>query len=157
MRALHVFGFLLMAAIPMYGADTDPVKFFKLDFTTKELDGNKTISSHTYSVRAGADKGGSASIRTGSRVPYNNAYIDAGINFDIHNFSEAGGEVSLDVVADISSFVENPERPQLPVIRQNKWVSKVSAKIGKPTMIFSSDDLSSKHQIIVEFTATPIH
>jgi len=41
-------------------------------------------------------------------------------------------------------------------VRQNKWGSIVLVALRKPTVIFSSDDLTSKHQVQLELTATPI-
>lgn len=164
MKILPIIGVLLGAASCVHAADTNPPKFFKLDFTEKELDGTKTISSHTYSVRVSTAPPGTASIRTGSKVPAISnpsgefTYIEIGVNFDIRQFQEVGGEVSLGLVADISSIAEDAaEKTKVPLIRQNKWNSTVSAKVGKPTVVFSSDDVSSKRQMLVELTATPIH
>jgi hypothetical protein len=41
-----------------------------------------------------------------------------------------------------------------PVIRQNKWDSTVLIPIGKPTVVFSSDDLDDRGKLQVELTAT---
>ena len=43
-----------------------------------------------------------------------------------------------------------------PMIRQNRWTSNVVVPLKKPTVIFSSDDLTTKHQMQLELTATPI-
>ncbi len=43
-----------------------------------------------------------------------------------------------------------------PVIRQNVWDSTVLVPIGKPTVVFSSDDLDSKGKMQVEVTATRV-
>ena len=40
--------------------------------------------------------------------------------------------------------------------RQTKWGANVLAPLGKPTVIFSSDDLTTKGQTQLEVTATPI-
>jgi hypothetical protein len=45
----------------------------------------------------------------------------------------------------------------MPTIRQNRWVSTVAVPLKKPTVIFSSDDLTSKRQMQLELTATPIN
>jgi len=44
-----------------------------------------------------------------------------------------------------------------PTIRQNRWSSSVVVPLSKPTVIFSSDDLTSKRQFQLELTATLIH
>jgi hypothetical protein len=40
------------------------------------------------------------------------------------------------------------------LIRQTKWSSNVIVPIGKPTVIFSSDDATTKGQMQLELTAT---
>ena len=163
MKALHVLGIFVSATISLYGADADPVKFFKLDFAVKELDAGKVISSHTYSIRAATGQPGGASVRTVSKVPSmvsssaQVTYLEVGINFDVRHFKEMDGDVSLELVADISSIAEDPTAlAKSPIIRQNKWNSIVTAKVGKPTVLFTSDDVSSKRQMTVEMTATPV-
>jgi hypothetical protein len=42
------------------------------------------------------------------------------------------------------------------VIRQNKWDSSVLIPVGKPTLVFSADDLDSKGKMQVELTATKV-
>jgi hypothetical protein len=68
--------------------------------------------------------------------------------------------MSLVLVADISSVVQEPASPSAPmrppVVRQNKWNSGVIVPLKKPTVVFSSDDLTTKRQMQVELTATPI-
>jgi hypothetical protein len=59
------------------------------------------------------------------------------------------------VAAEVSSAAETPDAPA-PVIRQVKWNSPVIVPLGKPTVIFSSDDPSSKRQMQLELTARPI-
>ena len=76
---------------------------------------------------------------------------------DVHRLKEGDSEVSMELVVAVSSVVEEPtEKTRQPVIRQNQWTSMVTVKVGKPTMVFSSDDVSSKRQMSVELTATPI-
>lgn len=169
MKNLTVFTLTLVSALSLAAADANPSVFYKLDFTVRDMEAGKTIESHTYSTRMGTLQGNSnASIRTGGKVPVSTStdspltasqftYIEVGTNFDLRHFSEAGGEVSLEVVAEVSSIVGSTERLNRPIIRQNKWNSVISAKIGKPTVIFSSDDLTTKRQMVVEMTATPIH
>jgi hypothetical protein len=44
----------------------------------------------------------------------------------------------------------------MPVTRQNQWRSAVVIPVKKPTVVFSSDDVSSKRQLQLELTATPV-
>jgi hypothetical protein len=68
---------------------------------------------------------------------------------------ELQGDVALSVSAEMSSVPEGGN-PGLPVVRQNKWSSYVVVPIKKPTVIFSSDDATSKRTMQLELTATPI-
>ena len=160
--------FVLVMTTALFGADALPGKSYKIDFTVKDMEAGKTITSRTYSMRAEIGQPEVGSIRTGSKVPVPTGgssaitsmqftYIEAGVNIDVHRFREADSAVFLVVSAEVSSFVEtSSEKISQPIIRQNRWNSTVSAKIGKPTVIFSSDDVSSKRQMIIEMTATPI-
>ncbi len=167
MKIVSVIALMMAAGLSASGAMQDSPKFFKLDFVVKDSDAGKTVSSHAYSVRAAVEARDGASIRTGSKLPLATGtasggalqftYFDVGINFDVRHLRESDGEVSLELVVDVSSVVEEPtEKTRQPVIRQNKWNSLVTVKIGKPTIVFSSDDVSSKRQMSVELTASPI-
>ena len=157
---------LLLNATQGLAQNSEPPNSYRLDFTIKELEGAKTLSSRSYStivvpdLNTGINPVNTATIRTGSKVPSaagggHFTYIEVGVNIDVHNFKEMGKDLSMMVTADISSFVPDPTSTQ-PVIRQNKWSSKLLIPIRKPTVIFSSDDLTSKHQMQMELTATPI-
>jgi hypothetical protein len=65
------------------------------------------------------------------------------------------------VTGDISSFVKPSEdevqtAPNQPVIRQNRWDAAVLIPLNKPTIIFSSDDVTTKHKLQLELTASLI-
>jgi hypothetical protein len=135
-------------------------KFYKLDFAVKEVEGTKVLNSRTFSTIVHVDTQGvraaGGSIRTGSKVPAGSNYIDVGVNIDTQMVKEVQGDVALSVSAEISGTPEggNPDRP---VIRQNKWSSYVVVPVKKPTVIFSSDDATTKHTVQLELTATPIN
>jgi hypothetical protein len=70
-----------------------------------------------------------------------------------------GSELELDIVAEASGVMETgtampPGR--LPMIYQTKWTSRVDVPIRQATVLFSSEDPSSKHQLQLEVTATPV-
>jgi hypothetical protein len=161
MKSIRVITMALAAALALAGADSEPVTFYKLDFTVKEMEAGKTLDSHSYSVRIPAI-GMPASIRAGNKIPLvapngtDFTYLEVGTNFDLRHFKEVAGEVSVEVAAEVSGIPSGTEKSSKPIIRQNKWNSTVSARLGKPTMIFSSDDQSSKRQTVVEMTATPV-
>ena len=149
------------------GAAAEP-KYFHLDFVVKELEAGKTINSRAYTMTVSTD-GGRTSVRSGNKVPVpteqrhgpgapNNTqftYVDVGTNIDCWNSKEMQGQLTLWVIAEVSSAADAPDAPG-PVIRQVKWNAPVIVPLRKATVIFSSDDPSSKRQMQLELTASPI-
>jgi len=152
-----------------------PAHFYHLEFVVQEMgaDGKSTNSrSYTATVSTDArDRG--TSIRTNSRIPVpigssssgSNGtlvntqfqYIDVGVNIDARNVHELDRQLSLDLVADISSVAaSNDACLHQPVIRQNKWQAGVLISIGKATVVFTSDALDSKGSMQVVVTATSL-
>ena len=140
----------------------DGTKFYKLDFTVKDMEGARPMSSRTYSMVATTD-GPNSSVRAGSKVPIPASpgstqqftFIELGVNIDCRLIKEVQNELSLNITAEISSTGEATGPASL-IIRQNKWSSSVIVPLRKPTLIFSSDDVTTKRQIQLELTATPI-
>jgi hypothetical protein len=153
--------------------DAEPLlKFYKLDFVVKEVEGGKVLNTRSYSMTVAANLGhptsseGNAAIRTGDKIPVlgtggDTAYV--GTNIDCRSIREVERDLTLSLTADISSIPSEPAAPattaatRMPTIRQNRWVSTVAVPLKKPTVIFSSDDLTSKRQMQLELTATPIN
>jgi hypothetical protein len=137
-----------------------PEKYFRLDFVVKEVEGGKTVNARAYSITIlSGNSQSSSSLRTGTKVPIpmggNFQYVDVGVNIDCRSAKELQNQLALIVSADLSTAPsEAPMGP--PVVRQNRWSSNVLVPIRKPTVIFSSDDLTSKRQMQLELTATPI-
>jgi hypothetical protein len=158
MRMNRNWGLCLVALALTAGTclaeDSVPSKFYKLDFTVKEVEGSKVLNTRTYSVMVAAETGGQKAclIRTGSKVPTVNGspganpqftYIDLGVNIDCGSVvKEVPGGLSLGVNADISSALQEPATsPSLPpIIRQNRWSSSVVVPL----------------KMQLELTATPI-
>jgi hypothetical protein len=141
----------------------DGAKFYKLDFVVREVEGGKPVNSRTFSailqVQTQQREVGTANIRAGGRVPYTSGgglqFFDVGVSIDAKDLRETKSDVSVNISSDISSVApEAPANP--PVIRQNRWSSTVIVPVKKPTVIFVSDDMSSKRQMQLELTATPI-
>jgi len=132
-------------------------KYYHLDFAVKQLDSGKAIGARHYSATTAVGQKGV--IRTGNKVPVQAGsptgltFIDVGVNIDCTAAKEIEGNLPVNVTAEISSAAtaSNP-----PLIRQTKWSANVIVPIGKPTVIFSSDDVSTKGQMQLELTATPI-
>lgn len=163
------------------GATKNDEHYYKLLFRviTNGGDGSSS-SSRVYSQVISADhtgrNGQPSEIRTGDKVPiatYSSAgddakspvnvqfqYIDVGTEIDTQNATDNDGAIQAFVTAKISSAAKvNTDNimSNHPVIRQCTWNSKVTVQIGKPTIIFSSDNPSDKGKTELELTATPIH
>lgn len=146
-----------------------PLKFYRLDFVVKEVEGGKVLNARSYSMVAGDTKD-SGSIRTGNRIPLllqsggpgptSQQYIDTGVNIDYHSVKPTERDLSLFVSVEITSVPTSLDASAMtvnPVIRTNRWRSLAIVPLKKPTVIFSSDDPGSKRQMQMELTATPIN
>ena len=160
---------LAFVAGACFAQEAQSAKFYKLDFVVKEVEGAKVLNTRAYSVTASTERSdaGRCSIRTESKVPYTTGpaaiggqpqftYLDVGVGIDCHSVTVESGQLSLHVDANVSSVVQDAPTPGPPVVRQNKWSSGVIVPLKKPTVIFSSDDLTTKRQMQLELTATPI-
>ena len=157
-------------------APETPVHFYHLDLVVKEIGENgKPSNSRTFSITVSTARGESVSIRAGSRVPiatgsYSGAgapvniqfrYQDLGVNFDVREVRDTGNRLAMFLQSDISGLgssvpLGGPRGIEEPVMRQNKWSSPVLLPIGKPTVVFTSDDVDSKGSMEVVATATPL-
>ncbi len=150
-------------ATTCFAQNPESPKFYKLEFTVKDMEGTRALSARTYSMLATTD-GPNSSIRAGSKVPIPAApgstqqfsFIELGVNIDCRGIKEAQNELAMNVTADISSTGQEAASPAYPIIRQNKWSSSVVVPLRKATLIFSSDDVTTKRQIQLELTATPV-
>jgi len=143
----------------------DPGKYLRLDFTVKELDNGKVITSRSYSTISSVGPGSSCSIRTGDKIPTQTGdkqftYLDVGISIDCNSLRLIGNQLVLHVSADISGQVLDGAKPEAlngaPLIRQNRWNSSTIVTVGKATTLFSFDGATTKRQTQLELTATPI-
>ncbi len=146
-----------------------PVRFYKLEFVVKEVEGGKVLNARSYWTVAGDTKD-SGSIRTGNRIPLllqsggpgptSQQYIDTGVNIDYSSVKPTERDLSLFVLVEITSVPTSLDASAMtvnPVIRTNRWRSLAVVPLRKPTVIFSSDDPASKRQMQMELTATPIN
>jgi len=143
-------------------AAAEHARYYHLDYAVKELDGGKLINARHYWTTVEVGSHPACSIRTGSKVPIATSdkdtgftYIDVGVSIDCSNVQETDGSLAISVAAEISTIAPQGNSKQ-PLIRQNKWNGKALVPVGKATAIFSSDDVSSKGQIQLELTATPL-
>ena len=160
--SLGVLGFAIAAGTCL-GQVVDTTKFYKLEFVVKEVEGTKVVNSRSYfmtvPVEQPGQNGQGASIRTSSRVPVgspgNISYSDLGVNLDSRSLHETQLGISVYLSADITTTSTEPSLPA-PVIRQNRWSSIVGVPVKKPTVVYASDDATSKRQMQLELIATPI-
>jgi hypothetical protein len=135
-------------------------KFYKLEFVVKEVEGTKVLNARAYSATVATGNLGNCSIRAGSKVPIPAAgaqftFENVGVNIDFRSVQEVGGDLSMNLSADVTTALqESTNLP--PIIRQNRWSSTVIVPLKKSTVVFSSDDATSKRQMQLELTATPI-
>jgi|ERR1700723_1383825 hypothetical protein len=159
----------LSAALPLSAQETAApsaqAHYYHLEFVVKELgDDGKVVNGRTYRTTVSTDDKMS-SVRTGTRIPVHTndkggdiQYLDVGVNIDCRQAHEIPAGLALQITAEISSLA-TPNPPgdvSTPIIRQNHWQSATVLPLGKPTIVFSSDNLENKGRMQVEVTATPI-
>jgi|SRR5271156_1011309 len=174
MRKIAILGLVLLfvplLAIPVFAQETHAqapeAHFYHLDFVVKELgDDGKVVNSRTYLTTISTE--GMSSVRTGTKIPLRTNdkgeikinYIDIGVNIDCQRVHESAEGLAMQISAEISSLatpIGTGNTPD-PIIRQNRWQSTTVLPIGKPSIVFSSDNLENKGKMQVEVTATPMH
>jgi len=139
-------------------ADTpkEPPRFYKLDFVMRDLEAGKVITARSYSIIVSTGNG-RAGIRTGNKIPVGGpdkyTMIDVGTNIDCNGVADLHDELEFELTAEVTSLLQ--ENDPHPVVRQNRWNSHVTVPLKKPTIVFSSDDNTTKHVMQLEVTATP--
>ncbi len=160
---------------PSAAQNTFEHNYYHLVFVVKEIEAGKVINSRNYFMSIGTVENSyngslARSLRTGTKVPVGAepgkiSYVDIGVNIDCRNVVDLGDRMAMDLSAEISSLqkeAEDRNKPQIvgegptPLIQQNKWNSQVVVLLGKPTVVFSSDEVTSKRTIELELTATEI-
>jgi len=147
----------------------EPEHYYRLNFTLEEMnDAGKVANSRSYFATIVTGRGATQQIRTGSRIPIATGthdgstqfqYVDVGVSVDVRQVKEVGDKLGFSLTAEVSSLAPQANATagtvgNDPVIRQNKWDSTVLIPIGKPTVVFSSDDLDDRGKLQVELTAT---
>jgi hypothetical protein len=136
-----------------------PVHAYRLDFSVNELDDGKKINTRQYSLNLNADDANE--IKIGTRVPVESGheqfqYIDIGTSIWCRIGERADG-VPLSVRADISNLaIPDQGASPRPVVRQFKINASTLAVPGKPMIVGSVDDPSSKRQFQLKVTVTKL-
>lgn len=164
---LRIITAMCLFATACLAQSPEPGKFYKLDFVIKEVDGAKLLSSHTFTMTVSTDPSmqHTTGIRNGSKVPVSSGsgpnagynYIDVGLSLDCLNVRELPSGLAMTISADMSNIPAESSATTAPVaVHQNHWNSNAFVPLQKSTLLFSSDDLTTRHQMRVEVTATPI-
>jgi hypothetical protein len=148
-----------------------PARFYHLEFVVREIgEDGKPRNSRSYTTMVSTDvHDREMSIRTNSKIPVLTSengpqspaqfqYQDVGVNIDVRKTHEVDRQLSLDLVAVVSSVASASDiaGTREPVFRENKWQASVLIPIGKPAVVFTSDSLDSKGSMQVVVTATPL-
>jgi hypothetical protein len=155
-------------------APVQPAHYYHLKFIVEQLDAaGKIVNSRSYltTISTGLHLFHPTSISTGSRVPILTGgygvgkalvntqlqYIEVGIDIEVGHPQENGDKLAFDLTAHLSSVAAATD-PNIrePVIIQNKWQSPVLIPVGKPAVVFKSDDLNGKGSTQIVVTATRI-
>ena len=173
---LFLLGLTLFAspAMPQEGKIQSPSapevrpeqRYYRIEFILKELnDDGRVVNSRTYNTSVSTDSKNS-SLRIGTKIPVRSNektgeinYTDVGVNIDCMLLRETAQGLALQVSGDVRSLasLSGDGQGAAPIIRQNYWSLITAVPIGKPTVVFSSDNLENKGRMQVEVTATPIH
>lgn len=162
-------------AAPAATSTANPVESdaYKLTFIIRELTAGKVVGSRTYSaLYINNEHADSGAIRSGDRVPVSSGgdqyqYQDVGVSIDFrspgspHVDPPAANKLVINVSADITNLVPSTTPGErgatgAPLHREQRWNSNVLLDLGKPTLLFSSDDPVSDRTTQVEVTAVRI-
>ena len=139
-----------------------PPKPYQLAITIKEIEGNKIVYEKSYSLTVIADPNHRdyESVRDGERIPFHNEkgsdYFDSGTNIDVNATSYFGDFVTTNIGVARSVLADKPDGVNLPLLKQ--WKVSVTAAMlpGKSTVIYSENDSSTGHKVVIEATVTAI-
>ena len=157
---------VLLAQSEQPAAPAAEPEYFRLNFVVKEIQEGKTVNARNYSTLMGAGEKDRASIRAGTKLPVQTGspqmpqfqYIDVGVNIDCSSLRRLQNRLAIYVSAELSTALPPQDKGTTsgPPIRANRWNVPVVVTIGKPTVLFSSDDLASTRTLQLELTATPV-
>lgn len=146
---------------------TEPAEAYRLDFSFNELAEGKIVNTRHYSMNL--TTGESDEIKIGTRVPVASGGSPGGVPAVQYQYLDVGTEIWAqirphgDVLVvrgeisnlDVSSATERTPSPP-PVVRQIKIHGETLLTTGKPIVIGSVDDPTSKRQFQLEVTVTKL-
>jgi hypothetical protein len=167
--AVTALGVAAAQETPAAAPPAPPDHFYRLVFAVEETNDAGTVSNARKYIATIVTEPSQQIFKTGARIPIvpgkaggdtQMTYVDVGVNFEVRQVKEEGDKLSFKLKAEVSSIpADGPasaEPAPDPVIRQNMWDSTVEIPIGKPTIVFSADDLQDKGRMQVELTATRV-
>jgi hypothetical protein len=143
-----------------YGGD------YRLDFKISELEDGKKLNSRSYTLLIYPHETGK--LRIGTQVPIQAGegkftYTDVGQNIDCQVRSETERMVGVNVDMDFSNFGSTEQLKTAggatsgnPVLQRFRITTRTDLELGKPTVINTFDDPSSKRTYQIEVTATRV-
>lgn len=148
--------------------DQGPAHYYRMTFTVQEVNADgKPTNSRSYNTMLSTQTR-QVSIRNKSRVPIPTGpltngiasqyqYEDLGVDIDVQQVAEVRHDLALTIVSTVNRLAKDEDQTlRAPITRYNTWNSPVLVPIGKPTVVFSSDDLDSKGSLQMVVTATPV-
>jgi hypothetical protein len=156
-------------------ADAVPAHFYTLHYVLEELDATgKPVNSRSFSMTVSTGGTRTGIVVVGSRIPIVTGtvtpksatntfqtqfqYVDLGVKMTATQIHDDGDRLAFNLNAEISSPGASVMLSGVsePVFHQNVWRADVLVPIGKPTIVFNSDDLDSKGSMQLQVTATRI-
>ena len=145
--------------------EAKPLHFYRLDFTFREMQDNKTVNSRAYTMLL-ADNGVLSILKSGARIPVplgegKLQYLDVGVNLKCRVRAET--EIPLLVATIEFSSPALPEQGvpttallprEQPVLRQANADVYAPIVLGKPLVIATMDDPSLPRRFEIEVTPT---
>lgn len=132
---------------------------YRVKYKVDEVENGKTINSRSYTMMV--KNGSSATVRIGSRVPYNTGgsqfqYQDVGMNINCKISREEGGLIvhtKVDMLSVQGKGAEAASESH-PVIGQFQVENSTVVDLGKPEFVGSADDVASNRRYVIEVTVT---
>ena len=165
---------LILGLVSLVAAQETPKhvqRIYKVVFLLYEVEDGKKINERTYTVPVTSVDGSphDSSITVGSRVPVATGtaagntvfqYLDVGLKIDC-NVSEQDNKFIVHGDVELSSIVlpdqgtgVHSDLSLQPVVRRIRQTFTTLVPPGKPTVVTTADDITSKKSMQVEVTAT---
>lgn len=134
-----------------------PVSVYRVQFAIHESENGQRVNTRNYMQLV--EEGGRCRSRAGASIPITVGaqvqYMDVGFNLDCE-LSERDDLVRMELSLEISSFAQDQETKERPVVRRIRSEVNTALVPGKPTVVSSIDDTASKRRYELEVTATKV-